>query len=238
MHDDDAALPGVGEQFRKPGRDPLGMDVVGAHAENDRVEARQVRSFHVLIGENFHVGADLAQAFRNGVAGARDVANQCRLVRDFRPNEFRLRGRDEGLRFDVRIVDALTAVGLRALCRRTGKRRAALPLLAAAGGVTRKAQFISLPTPVSCTGMDAGSTFQPAGTARARLPLNFSAEAITRRVDRLRLRAAENENRLRQFGQSRRRDDERFAHFARDPIDFAKTRLQRVGDLFLARSEA
>ena len=92
MHDDDTALPGVGEQFRKPGRDSLGMDVVGAHPENDRVEAREVRSFHVLIGKNFHVGANFAQALRNGVAGARDVANQRRLVRDLCPNDFRLRG--------------------------------------------------------------------------------------------------------------------------------------------------
>ena len=106
------------------------MDVVGAHTENDRVEAREVCSFHFLIGENFHVGADLAQALRNGVARARDVANQRRLVRDLCPNDFRLRGRNERLRFDMRIVDALTADRPPCACRRTGKRRAARPLLA------------------------------------------------------------------------------------------------------------
>ena len=67
-----------------------GMDVVGAHAEHDGVEAGEVGRLDLLVGENFHLGTDLAQAFRNGVARARDVTDRGRPVLDFCPNEFGL----------------------------------------------------------------------------------------------------------------------------------------------------
>ena len=78
------------------------------------------------------------------------------------------------------VVDALPAYALGPLAAAGHENRAQDPFALPGGGVTWKAQFVSLSTPSNCTGMEAGSTFQPDGTARAMLLLNFSAAAMTR----------------------------------------------------------
>ena len=188
LHDDDPALFRIGEQLRIPRADALRMHVVGAHAEHNGIETREVCRLHVLVGENFHVGADLAQAFRNGVARAWDITNQRRLVLDFRPNEFRLGRRNEGLRLDVRIRNSLTAERLRPFAR-VGNENGAQSLLRRrlAGGVSWKVQLVSLSVPSSFTGMETGSTFQPAGTSRASVAAEFFRRRDDAHVDRLRL---------------------------------------------------
>ena len=81
--------------------------------------------------------------------------------------------------------------------------------------------------------MDAGSTFQPAGTCKATSPANLSAEAITRTLIVFAL-TTENKDRTRQLDKCRWRDDERLTHLAGDPIHLAKPRFERIGDLFAA----
>ena len=85
LNDDNATLFCVGKQLRIPRAHALRMHIVSTHAENHRIETRQVCRLHVLVGENFHVRANLTQAFRNRVARACDIANQWRLVLQFPP---------------------------------------------------------------------------------------------------------------------------------------------------------
>jgi hypothetical protein len=116
LHDHRAALEHVVEQPAVVGTQVL-APLVGAHAGDDGVEARQVAPGQVLAAQQLHLRAQLLDRGRHLVADAHDIADQqVRRRTDVDHLERRLRGVVDVVPRDVRVFDHLIAavVGLAA----------------------------------------------------------------------------------------------------------------------------
>ena len=99
--------------------------------------------------------------------------------------------------------------------------------------MSRKVQLVSLSRLRQIHRNRGGLDLPTGGNFQAKLAVKVIRRGDDPEVERLRLCSAENKDRARQLDECRRGNDERFAHFASDAIDFAKTRLEVVAD-FLA----
>src|ERR1035437_2839338 len=103
----DDVRPAVLHVIEEPGLDggEAFPRVVGAHARHDGIVASERRGGQLLVREEGHFETELAQGLGDLVTRSHDVSDPFGADEGVPPDEPRLRGRREGDRWDVWVVD-------------------------------------------------------------------------------------------------------------------------------------